>query len=123
MFMTIIATKRVYEAAEPEDGLRVLVDRLWPRGFTKEEAAIALWLKESAPSTNLRKWFNHEPARWDEFRARYREELEHSRVAEEFRQLSGKHSKISLIYAAKDPEHNHAVVLLDFLKNELSKKG
>ena len=121
--MTIIATKRVYEAAEPEDGLRVLVDRLWPRGFTKEEAAIALWLKESAPSTNLRKWFNHEPARWDEFRARYREELEHSRVAEEFRQLSGKHSKISLIYAAKDPEHNHAVVLLDFLKNELSKKG
>lgn len=111
----MLKLKRVYEAPDPDDGFRVLVDRLWPRGLTKEKAHIDLWLKEVAPSDELRKWFGHEPNKWPVFRERYFRELE-SR-AEEVGQLRDLIAKgpVTLVYGAKDTEHNQAVALRDFL--------
>lgn len=108
--------KRVYEPRADSDGLRVLVDRLWPRGLTKEEAAVDLWLKEIAPSSELRKWFGHDPERWAEFRRRYRAELagKGSEVAT-LRRQGGK-GTVTLLYGAKDEAHNQAVVLKEFLE-------
>lgn len=107
--------KRVYEPAEPGDGARVLVDRVWPRGVTREAAALTLWLKDVAPSTALRKWFGHEPARWDEFRRRYHAELEQDQDAlAELRELRSK-GRVTLLYGAHDTEHNQAVALRDYL--------
>lgn len=110
-----VKLKRAYEAAEPADGIRILVDRLWPRGVSKDEAAVDQWVKDVAPSTELRKWFGHDPARWDEFRKRYVAELEqHPDQLKELRGLA-RRSPITLVYSAHDETHNDAVVLRDFI--------
>lgn len=105
-----IHLKRAYDVPAPGDGKRVLIDRIWPRGVKKEDAKIDLWLKDIAPSTELRKWFGHDPARWADFRRRYREELRGSEALAELRRLS-REGKVTLVYAARDVEHNNAVVL------------
>jgi uncharacterized protein YeaO (DUF488 family) len=107
--------KRVYEAPSEEDGTRILTDRLWPRGLTKEKARVDLWLKEIAPSTELRKWFAHDPEKWAEFKTRYHAELKHN--SEPIAQLKQAIAKgtVTLVYAAKDEEHNEAVVLQELL--------
>jgi uncharacterized protein YeaO (DUF488 family) len=107
--------KRAYEPAEPGDGQRVLVDRVWPRGVSKEEAHIDLWLKDVAPSTQLRKWFGHEPDHWGGFRERYLEELKANPAVGELRQVMAK-GPVTLVYGAKDKEHNQAVVLAAYLE-------
>jgi uncharacterized protein YeaO (DUF488 family) len=103
--------KRVYEAAQIEDGKRILVDRLWPRGLTKEKARVDIWLKDIAPSTDLRKWFGHEPAKWNEFRKRYIEELKNNEKQTSILKEQLKTGMVTLVYAAKDKEHNEAIVL------------
>ena len=110
-----IKLKRAYEKPEQADGVRILVDRLWPRGLTKEKAAIDLWLKEVAPSTELRKWFGHDPAKWRGFRSRYRKELKLQ--GDQLQLIKGKAEEgvVTLIYGARDQEHNEAVVLKQLL--------
>ncbi|MET0934210.1 MAG: DUF488 family protein [Mycetocola sp.] len=110
-----VRLKRVYDAPDVVDGLRVLVDRLWPRGVTKERAAVDLWLKEVAPSADLRTEWHHNPGRFDEFAERYRVELEPNPATAELRQLIAQHPTVTLLYGARDPEANHARVLKDFL--------
>jgi uncharacterized protein YeaO (DUF488 family) len=107
----MVKLKRVYEAPSRQDGYRVLVDRLWPRGLNKQRAAVDLWLKEIAPSAELRKWFAHDPARWTEFQKRYRAELKEHQ--QDVRQLKAKSREgtVTLVFAARDQEHNNAVVL------------
>lgn len=113
---TDIRLKRAYEPAEAADGRRILVDRLWPRGVSKKSAHIDLWFKEIAPSTELRKWFGHDPAKWNEFRKRYFKELEeHSEPLAQLLEHVG-HGPVTLVYGAKDEEHNDAIVLKDFLE-------
>lgn len=110
-----VKLKRAYEPAAEADGTRVLVDRLWPRGVSKADAAVDRWLKEIAPSTGLREWFGHDPARWQEFRRRYKQELQqHAAELEELRALA-RHGTVTLLYGARDEEHNDAVVLRDVL--------
>ncbi len=110
-----IKLKRAYEPADAADGTRVLIDRLWPRGLSKDAAAVDLWLKEIAPSTELRKWFGHEPARWDEFQVRYADEVhQHPDAFERLRDLTGQ-GPVTLVYSAHDLEHNDAIVLRDLL--------
>jgi uncharacterized protein YeaO (DUF488 family) len=106
-----IKLKRIYEKPEKSDGTRILVDRLWPRGLTKEKAALDLWLKQVAPSTELRKWFGHDPNKWKEFRSRYRRELK--KHPDELKQIREQASKgtVTLLYGARDQEHNEAIVL------------
>ena len=107
--------KRAYEAPASADGRRVLVDRLWPRGLKKEAAALDLWVKDLAPSNELRKWFGHDPERWAEFRRRYAAELrQQSELLEDLRALA-RRGPVTRIYAARDEEHNEAVVLRDAL--------
>jgi uncharacterized protein YeaO (DUF488 family) len=103
--------KRVYELPDKHDGRRILVDRLWPRGLTKEKASIDLWLKDIAPSTELRKWFDHDPGRWEEFKERYLDELKGN--SEQIQLLKQELDKgiVTLVYGAKDEEHNQAVVI------------
>lgn len=109
--------KRVYEPAAKSDGYRVLVDRLWPRGLTKEKAAVDLWLKEIAPSTELRKWFQHDPEKWSQFQTKYKKELkENDEVVDQLKKEIKKH-KVTLLYGAKDEEHNEAKVLLKYLED------
>jgi len=110
-----IRLKRAYEVPSPDDGRRILVDRLWPRGVKKSNAAIDEWMRELAPSAELRKWFAHDPARWEEFRHRFRSEL-HQRSDElsKLRALA-RDSRVTLVYAARDEAHNDAVVLRDVL--------
>ena len=105
-----ISIKRIYEMPESTDGTRILVDRLWPRGITKEKAKIDLWLKEAAPSTELRKWFGHDPEKWSEFKEKYRAELKDNAALAELYKLSSK-GKVTLVYAAKDENHNNAAAL------------
>jgi uncharacterized protein YeaO (DUF488 family) len=106
-----VRLKRAYEAPAASDGRRLLVDRLWPRGLSKTEAAIDEWVKEIAPSTGLRKWFGHDPARWDEFRRRYAEEIAgHADLLAHLRALARK-GPVTLVYSARDEIHNDAVVL------------
>jgi uncharacterized protein YeaO (DUF488 family) len=113
---TGIAIKRVYDAPAKADGFRVLVDRVWPRGVSKEKAAVGLWMKEIGPSTELRKWFGHDPARWDEFRARYRDELAAKRdLLDELRGHAEK-GRLTLVYSARDEAHNQAMVIREVLK-------
>ena len=110
-----IRLKRAYEPAKRGDGTRVLVDRLWPRGVSKESAKIERWLKEIAPSTALRKWFNHDPAKWGKFRERYFHELDrNAEVVNELRALA-RGRTVTLVYSAKDEEHNQAVALKEYL--------
>lgn len=107
--------KRAYEPYDPNDGFRILVDRLWPRGIEKHAAHIDLWLKEVAPSAELRKWFGHEPAKWEEFRKRYLVELKHNPEAVGMLAEHARHGVVTLVYGAKDEEHNQAVVLKEYL--------
>jgi len=110
-----IMIKRIYEGPAQEDGSRILVDRLWPRGLTKQKAKIDLWLKEIAPSTELRKWFGHDPEKWKEFRKRYYKELktksEQIQILKEYQRKG----VVTLVYGAKDKEHNEALVLKELL--------
>jgi uncharacterized protein YeaO (DUF488 family) len=114
--------KRVYEPAAATDGTRVLVDRLWPRGRKKSDAKIDLWMKEIAPSTPLRHWFGHDPQRFPEFKRRYASEIKRNPALSELRQL-GKSKTVSLLYGARDPEVNHAVVLLAALRGGARRRG
>jgi uncharacterized protein YeaO (DUF488 family) len=113
-----IQIKRVYEKPRADDGKRILIDRLWPRGLTKEKAKIDIWLKNIAPSTHLRQWFGHDPTKWNEFKKRYYEELKENKetVTELMEQV--KKGKTMLVYGAKDQEHNDAVVLKEYLSRE-----
>ena len=112
---TSIKLKRAYEPAAAEDGTRILVDRLWPRGVSKEHAALDQWMKDIAPSTELRKWFGHDPARWDEFRRRYAAELyQNAELLTQLRSLA-RQGPVMLIYSAHDEVHNDAIVLRDLL--------
>ncbi len=111
--MRSVAIKRAYDPPAPKDGSRILVDRLWPRGLTKKKAALDGWMKDVAPSTSLRKWFGHKPERFKDFAKRYRAELKGNPALEELRALKG---KVTLIYGAKDPKINHAIVLAKVLK-------
>lgn len=113
-----IRTKRVYEEPSPDDGERILVDRLWPRGLTKEKAAVDEWLKELAPSDALRKWFHHEEPHWDEFRRRYRKELEAQRDAVAALARRAKRKRITLLFGAKDEERNNATALAEVLSEK-----
>jgi uncharacterized protein YeaO (DUF488 family) len=113
----MIRLKRVYEKATPCDGLRILVERLWPRGVKRADAAIDLWLKEVAPSAELRKWFAHDPKKWEQFVRRYWKELQSNPAAiGHLRQTCGR-GTATLVYAARDEEHNGAIVLWRFLKD------
>jgi uncharacterized protein YeaO (DUF488 family) len=119
--MASIQIKRAYEPSSPKDGKRILVDRLWPRGLSKEKAALDLWDKDIAPTTLLRKWFDHRPDRFAEFKQRYRDELKSNPAVPEILRQIGR-GKTTLVYAAHDPAVNHAVVLADFLTQAQLKK-
>ena len=111
-------TKRIYGPPGPADGCRVLVDRIWPRGVSKEKARIDLWMREIAPSDRLRKWFGHDPQRWIEFRERYREELKtKAELIHQLKELGKRHGRVTLIYSARDEGHNQALALCEFLDN------
>jgi uncharacterized protein YeaO (DUF488 family) len=112
----MIRLKRAYEPPSQEDGLRVLVDRLWPRGLKRDAAKIDVWLKDIAPGTALRQWFGHDPSRWTEFQRRYRRELaDHPEAVAALRGLIKANNRVTLLFAAKDAEHNNAVALKNFL--------
>jgi uncharacterized protein YeaO (DUF488 family) len=112
----MIAFKRIYEPYSQDDGFRILVDRLWPRGDSKEKAKIDLWFKDIAPSTELRKWFGHQEEKWPEFEKRYRKELAQKKgLIEELKKLSKRHKKVTLLYGAKDERHNEAVIIAKIL--------
>jgi uncharacterized protein YeaO (DUF488 family) len=118
-----IQTKRVYQAAEKEDGVRVLVDRVWPRGMTRERLRADLWLKDAAPSTALRKWFGHDPDRWEAFKRRFFAELDgRPAVIAQLRDLAAK-EKLTLLFAARDTRHNQAVALSEYLLGPPRKNG
>jgi len=114
-----IKMKRVYEKPADGDGSRILVDRLWPRGLTKEKAHVDLWLKEIAPSTELRKWFGHDPEKWTGFRGRYETELRHNRELTDMLAKKAKQGTITLLYGARDEKHNEALVLKQFLERTM----
>ena len=109
--MMNIRIKRAYEKPDGEDGARILVDRLWPRGLTKEKARVDLWLKDVAPSTELRKWFAHDPAKWAEFRSRYQEELRRNEEQVSILRKEAAKGTVTLVYGARDQQHNEAVIL------------
>jgi len=110
--------KRIYAVAEPADRYRVLVDRVWPRGVSKHKARIDVWMKEIAPSDQLRKWFGHDPKRWVEFQKRYRDELElKPQLIDQLREFEKKYDTVTLIYSARDDRRNQAVVLRAFLQS------
>ena len=111
-----IKIKRVYEQPDKNDGERILVDRLWPRGLTKEKAGVDLWLKDIAPSTALRKWFDHDPEKWKSFRGRYETEIRHKDDLIKVLNQKAREGTITLIYGARDEKHNEALVLKQFLE-------
>ena len=111
-----IKLKRVYAQPEKDDGMRILVDRLWPRGLTKVKASVDLWLKDIAPSTELRKWFGHDPAKWKQFQTRYRKELREKKDALKLLKQKSKEQTVTLVYGARDEEHNEALVLKKILE-------
>ena len=113
-----IKIKRVYEQSADDDGWRILVDRLWPRGLTKEKARVDLWLKEIAPSTELRQWFAHDPEKWKRFRTRYETELRHHADPLKLLRKKAREGPITLLYGARDEEHNEALVLKLFLERK-----
>ena len=118
----MIKAKRVYDEVEKDDGIRVLVDKLWPRGIKKDEIKVDLWLKEVAPSTELRKWFSHDSSRWKEFCKRYKTELrkdEEKKIALSELTKIATREKLTLVYSAKDKEHNNAIVLKKLLEGLL----
>ena len=114
-----IRLKRAYEPAAAEDGYRVLVERLWPRGLSKERARVDRWIKEAGASTELRRWFGHDPARWEEFRRRYADEVRaRPDVLEELRDVLREHRTVTFLIAARDEEHNNAVALKELLERD-----
>lgn len=115
-----IQTKRVYEQPEEQDGFRVLTERLWPRGVSKERAALDRWMKRVAPSHDLRKWFDHDPETWEEFKERYRKELFGSEAVEELMDLIKQYDTVTFVYASKDENHNSTMVLKEFMDDLLS---
>ncbi len=106
-----VRLKRVYDDPSDSDGVRILIDRLWPRGLSKKDAQVDHWLKDVAPSAELRKWFGHDPQKWTEFRTRYRAELSDNPALDELKSVVEEEGEVTLLYAAKDQEHNHAIVL------------
>lgn len=112
-----VALKRVYDPPSRTDGKRVLVDRLWPRGLSKDEAQVDVWLKEVAPTTELRRWFGHDPQKWREFERRYRAELKHNPAMDELREHV-RNGPVTLVYAARDSMHCNAVVLKKLLESQ-----
>ena len=111
-----LRVKRIYDPPEPSDGYRLLVDRLWPRGVSRERAALDAWMKEIAPSTELRRWFGHEPSRWQEFKRRYGLELDtNPELVAEIQALI-RNQQVTLLYSARDRDHNQAVALVEYLK-------
>ena len=119
---TSIQIKRIYDPPAKSDGYRVLVDRLWPRGMKKEAADIDEWAKDLAPSTDLRKWFGHEPRLWSDFERRYTDELKNNDAVKSFAKAHADEATITLLYAAKDEEHNHAIVLKKYLASKFKAK-
>jgi len=115
----VIKLKRVYEQPEPDDGARYLVDGLWPRGVAKDALQLAAWVREAAPSAELRTWFGHDPARWDEFRRRYWAELDARPEVWEPLLRAARSGTITLVFAARDAEHSNAVALRDYLRARL----
>jgi uncharacterized protein YeaO (DUF488 family) len=115
----MIKTKRIYESPAGEDGFRILVDKLWPRGVQKEKAKIDLWLKESAPSDELRKWFAHDPQKWEEFKKKYEKELAtKEEVLNEIRRIEKEKEAVTFLYSATDTKHNNAVALKTILEKK-----
>lgn len=117
----MLRIKRIYDLPAREDGLRVLVDRLWPRGLAKADAAVDLWLKEVAPSTELRKWFNHDPERWAEFKRRYRRELkepERAEALDRLRRMARESDTVTLLFGTREETRNHATFLRDLLNKD-----
>jgi uncharacterized protein YeaO (DUF488 family) len=111
-----LVVKRIYEPPAPDDGQRVLVDRIWPRGVNKQDATLTLWLKDIAPSDELRKWFGHEPGRWTEFQQRYRDELDGNEGAVAQLRALLREAKVTLLYGAHDEAHNNAVALAGYMR-------
>jgi uncharacterized protein YeaO (DUF488 family) len=111
----VLHTKRVYESVSADDGYRVLVDRLWPRGIAKDEAKIDLWLKDIAPSSGLREWFGHKPERFAEFARCYKAELEANPALAQLKEVITRHETVTLLYGARDEQHNQAIVLAAYL--------
>lgn len=114
-----VKIKRIYEPCSENDGYRILVDRLWPRGIKKEDTRINKWLKEIAPSTELRKWFNHEPDKWEQFRRKYHAELNKSAALNELFTCIEEHKMVTLLFASKEEKYNHAIVLQQFINDHL----
>jgi uncharacterized protein YeaO (DUF488 family) len=119
----MLTIKRIYEPPDEDDGLRILVDRLWSRGVSKEQAALDLWLKDVAPTSEMRTWFGHEPGRFEEFAERYRAELETNPALDRLLEAARENESVTLLYGARDPEVNHAVVLRDFALDALGREG
>jgi uncharacterized protein YeaO (DUF488 family) len=118
----MLQLKRAYEPATASDGKRILVDRLWPRGLSKERAAIDEWMKDVAPSTSLRRWFGHDPERWPEFRRRYKRELrDHSELLSHIASLASR-GRVTLVFGARDEQHNDAVVLAALIRARLRRR-
>jgi len=115
-----ISFKKIYDKPSTEDGIRILVDRLWPRGISKDKAELDMWLKEVAPSDELRKWFSHDPGKWEGFKERYLEELDQKKEYVDQIIESAKENDVTLLYAAKDEKFNNAVVLMEYIKNKSS---
>ncbi len=111
----MVKIKRIYDPASPDDGKRILIDRLWPRGIKKEEAKIDEWLRDIAPSTELRKWFSHDPEKWQEFKKRYKRELTDKEELLRKLKVEAKKGTITLLFAAKDTKHMNAAVLKEVL--------
>ena len=118
-----VRIKRAYEPAASSDGYRVLIDRLWPRGVSREHADLDEWDRELAPSTELRRWFGHEPRRFQEFRRRYQDELRHKRARITELRRRARRGTLTLVYSARDAEHNDAVVLAEVLRRGLPKRA
>ncbi len=114
-YLVLVGLKRIYEKSGITDGKRVLVDRLWPRGVKKSTANVDLWLKDVAPSDELRQWFSHDPSKWKEFKAKYKRELDGSKAFADLADMV-RTSDVTILYAAKDTEHNNAVALAEFLE-------
>lgn len=115
----MIRIKRIYDLSSADDGKRILVDRLWPRGIRKEDAKIDEWLKDIAPSDELRKWFSHDPSKWQEFKTKYRQELKGKTELIEIIRKEAKRGTVTLLFAAKDMEHNNACVLKEIIEKQI----
>lgn len=121
--MATIEIKRIYDAPDKADGFRILIDRLWPRGIKKVDAALDLWLKEIAPSNTLRKWFNHDAEKWPEFQKRYAKELEDKQDLIDLIKEKAKAQTVTLLFGSKEMEHNNAVALLNIIHHNTGNKN